>query len=653
MLLTDNETRVDMLNNRAIADTVVKVIKENSNQPISIGVHGDWGAGKSSVLAMIEESFPDEKSSDIVCIRFNGWKHQGFEDSKLALMSAILSELTNRRTLSVKAKDTVKKLWKNINWISVAKAAGSVAFTATTGIPPLTLFTNLLDNLKSAVSDEEKVSSAVESVGNYLAESKVFEDVSLAKEFTEFQKSFKSLLQETNIKKLIVLIDDLDRCLPKVTIETLEAVRLFLFSESTAFVIAADEAMIEYAVRAYFPDFPGENDLAVGYQYSQRYLEKLIQVPFRIPVLGKVESEMYTTLLLIGSSINDGDPNFAKVLEVARTKMKTPWENHGFTIDEIQGAFGDDFSSIAEAFSVANQISDILSKNTQGNPRKIKRFINMLLLRKEIADARGFGAYIQLPIMAKMMLAEQFYPGEYKKIAKLLDEDGKCTQLSEFEETLEANATTQSRETADIPPIAIAVERKPVDTISSHSENPHISEWKSKPDFSSWVLSNPSLKNIDLRPYFFASKAAEDYFFDQTQSEQLRQLISKLMGGSMAVASAKQEIIELDARDARYVFDIISHKILQTGSLMDQPNGIEGLRTLVEHHPTLESSLVQLIHAMDCTKVGMWICTGWDKSIREVASKAKLEEYYKTLATNGPALVKAAAQKILNTKGNE
>lgn len=114
MLLTDNETRVDMLNNRAIADTVVKVIKENSNQPISIGVHGDWGAGKSSVLAMIEESFPDEKSSDIVCIRFNGWKHQGFEDSKLALMSAILSELTNRRTLSVKAKDTVKKLWTRV-----------------------------------------------------------------------------------------------------------------------------------------------------------------------------------------------------------------------------------------------------------------------------------------------------------------------------------------------------------------------------------------------------------------------------------------------------------------------------------------------------------------------------------------------------------
>ena len=51
MILTDNETRVDMLNNRAIANTIVKLINESANQPISIGVHGDWGAGKSSILA--------------------------------------------------------------------------------------------------------------------------------------------------------------------------------------------------------------------------------------------------------------------------------------------------------------------------------------------------------------------------------------------------------------------------------------------------------------------------------------------------------------------------------------------------------------------------------------------------------------------------
>ena len=258
MILTDNETRVDMLNNRAIANTIVKLINESANHPISIGVHGDWGAGKSSILAMIEEQFPSRKEDETVCIRFNGWKHQGFEDAKLALMSAILSEITRHREMTEEAQSVAKKLWKNINWISVAKTVGSVACSVASGVPPINLLTGLLDRLKSDVKDSEKVLGAIDSVGNYLDEAKVFEDISLSKEFHEFQESFEELLEETNIKKLIILIDDLDRCLPTVTIETLEAVRLFLFLKSTAFVIAADEAMIEYAVGSYFPDYPAE-----------------------------------------------------------------------------------------------------------------------------------------------------------------------------------------------------------------------------------------------------------------------------------------------------------------------------------------------------------------------------------------------------------
>ena len=95
-----------------------------------------------------------------------------------------------------------------------------------------------------------------------------------SKEFTEFQKSFSELLEASSIKKLVVLIDDLDRCLPEVTIETLEAVRLFMFSNSTAFVIAADETMIEYAVKNHFPDLTDTNNKNLGAEFSKRYLEK-------------------------------------------------------------------------------------------------------------------------------------------------------------------------------------------------------------------------------------------------------------------------------------------------------------------------------------------------------------------------------------------
>ena len=91
MHLIDNETKVDLLNNEPIAATVVKLLRESAGTAITVGLHGDWGAGKSSLLAMIEAAFVDDK--DVVCLRFNGWLFQGFEDAKVVLLEGIVSEL--------------------------------------------------------------------------------------------------------------------------------------------------------------------------------------------------------------------------------------------------------------------------------------------------------------------------------------------------------------------------------------------------------------------------------------------------------------------------------------------------------------------------------------------------------------------------------
>ena len=116
MILSDNETKIDMLNNKAIAQTIVNIIGDCDDRPISIGVNGDWWAGKSSVLAMIEDELSNNKDG-IKCIRFNGWKHQGFEDSKIALMNAIVSELAKNESLTQKGKDAVIRFNYNIKCI--------------------------------------------------------------------------------------------------------------------------------------------------------------------------------------------------------------------------------------------------------------------------------------------------------------------------------------------------------------------------------------------------------------------------------------------------------------------------------------------------------------------------------------------------------
>lgn len=168
MILSDNETKVDLLNNEAIAKTIVSLIEESKDQPISIGIHGDWGAGKSSILEMVEskvELASSESRKKYSCIRFNDWKHQGFEDSKVALMSSIISELQRKEKLGVKASGILEKLWKNINWMSVAKTAGKTALGIATGTAPLTLLSSALDVLKTTASIEDGIQGAIEYNG--------------------------------------------------------------------------------------------------------------------------------------------------------------------------------------------------------------------------------------------------------------------------------------------------------------------------------------------------------------------------------------------------------------------------------------------------------------------------------------------------------
>ena len=563
MILSDNETKVDLLNNEAIAKTIVSLIKDSKEQPISIGIHGDWGAGKSSILEMVENEVKLASSvsgKKYSCIRFNGWKHQGFEDSKVALMSSIISELEKKEKLGVKSGEILKKLWKNINWMTVAKTAGKTALGIATGTAPLTLLSSTMDILKSTVTTEEGIAGAIESIGGYLSDAKITEDISSNKEFSEFQENFAELLEDAAIEKLIVLIDDLDRCLPDVAINTLEAVRLFMFTEKTAFVIAADEGMIRYAVKKHFPDATDENKFNAGEAFANKYLEKLIQVPFRIPALGEVEACIYIMLLMVGSVLPDENENYKKLREEGLSRIRKPWNVESLTVDDVKEILGNDYEKSSKEVLIATQICHLLAQNTDGNPRKIKRFVNMLLLRYEIAKNRGFGDELELAILAKMMLAEYYEPDFYKALPNHLDSEGKWAEVPEI--------------LADIK--TMVEDKKTVEAKERWYDLNKI--WK-------WITTEPEITDKDLRPYYYACKEKMDYFSGKTSKNDLSEIVELLFRDEMIIVGRVEDLKNLTNQESDQVFGIVAQKIMEKGQFDMKPKGIDGLIVLVQNKP--------------------------------------------------------------------
>ena len=645
MILTDNETEVDLLNNEAIATTIIGLLREKPDSPVTIGVHGDWGAGKSSVLEMIEAGFSGNE--DVLCLKFNGWRFQGFEDAKIALIEGIVTGLVEKRPALNKAAGAVKDVFKRIDWLKVAKKAGGLAVTAFTGIPTPDQIGAVVGSLEALLADPSKLATKANlsnAIDEFKSVLKPGETKNVPEEVEAFRKAFDQLLKDAGIKQLIVLIDDLDRCLPDTAIETLEAIRLFVFTARTAFVVAADEAMIEYAVRKHFPDLPettGPRD------YARNYLEKLIQVPFRIPALGETETRIYVTLLLVGAEIGDGDADYAKLIEVARERLKRPWASGGLDAATVKAALGKQADKANNALALSDQIGPILASGVKGNPRQIKRFLNTLLLRERTATARGFGDDITLPVLAKLMLAERFIPRLFEQIAFVaaVHPKGFCDDLEALEKSLaaEGKATTQEERKGT----------KPAEPVAPAPDNAVLTEWKSSDTVRDWARVQPSLCGVDLRPYLFVTKDKKDYFGPVSVLGHLGSVVEKLFGGKMMVQGYEAELKQLVQPEADKVFEAVRAKITGTGAFETMPPGVDGLIVLVKAQPGLQGKLLDFLEALPSSKCGPWAVRGWQGVIKDTECVGRLTKLLTdwSKVTNNSALRATAELALKDTKG--
>lgn len=623
--LSDQETKVDLLNNEAIARTVVRLILEKPDSPVTIGVHGDWGAGKSSVLEMVAGSFPDD--GDVLCLKFSGWQFQGFEDAKIALIEGVVNGLIAKRSLTTKASDEVKRVLKSVDWLKVAKKGGGLAVTALTGIPVLGLeeiFGSAVDLIKNSVMDKDSREAAIKQLEDLKKEkSGASTSHSVPNEIHEFRESYKALINKAGIKRLVVLIDDLDRCLPQTAIETLEAIRLFVLWEKTAFVVGADEGMIEIAVRDHFKNLPEPDS---SQNYTRSYLEKLLQVPFRIPALGETETQIYVSLLLLGSVLGEEAAEFGNLLALGRAALSKPWEGRGLEQDAIKAAVGDRFDEVRSAMILADQVSSVLAAGTKGNPRQIKRFLNALTLRIAVAQERGFGDAIEQSRLAKVMLAEMFlHPSVFDHIATVAatSEDGICPEVAVIERfAAELSKPAQSSDDGESEPDV---------------GNSVVEEWKTRPDVLRWAAVKPDLGAVSLKPYLFVIKDRKNYLTAAAPlSAKLLALLERLLGGDMAAKAAVSDVKALNLADAVRLLDSLRKRVFEGASFDTRPPAMAGVAAMVEAHPSLQGSYVDILEAMPPERVGLWVASGHNL-VTEAGPKARLtslNEKWKKLTKN-------------------
>lgn len=365
---SDNETLSDCIDYKHLISAVTVIIDNPDLLPCSIGIFGDWGSGKSSLMKMVEEKYKEKE--DILVIRFNGWLFEGYEDAKTVLMGRIVDEIIAKRTLAEKALKAAARLLKKIDILKLTGTAIKYGIgMATMGPAGLAAVSgaNLLEKLKE--SDYEK----------YIKERKEKEgdpDESLRSNIQEFHENFDELIRETKIDKIIVFIDDLDRCSPDTIIGTLEAIKLFLFTKGTAFVIGADERLIKYAVRRRFPEIPGDST-----EVGRDYLEKLIQYPIRIPPLNTIELINYVNLLFSQLHTDIGEFEIARE-NILRKKQQAGFD-FVFDVNNADHFFNQLSEELKESYQLCSQVVPVLSVGLNGNPRQCKRFLNALLNGKE------------------------------------------------------------------------------------------------------------------------------------------------------------------------------------------------------------------------------------------------------------------------------
>lgn len=469
-LWDDNPSTVDLLGFDAVVQPVLAALEQSDLDPLTISVQSPWGGGKSTILELLYLQLKDQQR--YVVVRTSPWEYDDHDDVRGTLITEVLAgieaSVKDNAALKDKVKQKVTDLARRISW-------GRVAHALTKG--------------------------AITMQWNYDEMIKAFtpKDAASPDSMAGFRGSYEELLDLIpRAERVIVLVDDVDRCLPEAVMATLEAIKLFLSVKKMVFVLAADQEMIREAIAASL----GASNRSE--RFAQRYLEKIVQLPISLPRLAPADAEAYIGLLLAGRKRPDDAA--LKLLAVHVTNRRNSGSSPLLA----------DFSKLAWApidsdLMLAAQLAQGLRADRLANPRQIKRFLNAYGVRQSIASSRGVD--VPADVLVKMLLLEDQHRSSFETLAATPTLE-RATLLQSWEEWAHNAADAPSQ-----PPAGLAVETK------------------------HWADSPPSLTGVELGNYLTLAASLLDVTTGTQVSDATVALVRRLLSESQADREAAAEAL--------------------------------------------------------------------------------------------------------------
>lgn len=526
----DTETAEDLLGYRFHAKLLKDIVLDDNMLPTSIGIFGNWGYGKSSLMLLMQKEVDIEiaKQKDagkewrVLQVRFNGWQYENYESTKYTLIQVLLDSVESYLSADKGFFEKLDGLLRRINLLKV----GVLLFKkyAWSQIP-----SEIKDHLPS--SEELKACIDVDNIDKFRAE---FENDRTSLFVTSFRKLFESIIKDAQFKSVIVYIDDLDRCSGERMIECIEAIKLFLNVDHTAFVLGADERMVELAIKEHYP--VQDRNKSVIYSPFSDYLEKLIQIPYRLPKLSFGEQATYIMFLLLKSKY----PNYfdGVLANYYKFKDKEPFKVYTYKQfkQDLNGRNIPDVEKLLEIVPMMNRFLN-------GTPRQLKRFLNTFDLRLRMVKVASMREINEI-ILAKLMLLE--YNFKYQKL---------------FESLYGMQQTNQGT-------------IKDIDKVESNArQNKNLGdkrweEWADDKLVWEWLKVEPSLMGVNLAPYFWIARDSlkNSVPVENLVSNSVRLLFQNLLhkqSARVVKSVLQEEMVKFDETERQMLILLLNQELIK------------------------------------------------------------------------------------------